>query len=473
MLKNLFFSSTLVLFILQPALTQSWNLEKCIQVGIENNLMIKQSELILENQQLNITDARLHQLPNLNANVNYGLSIGRNIDPTTNGFVTQDILFGNYGLSSNIPIFQGRLIQNTIKYQKTFAEAVKKDYEQSINDLSLQIAAMYLNVLLTEERLESAKKNYQTVSLQLKNLEKMVEIGSRASADALELQAQTLKADQVVINAENALEQALLQLKQLLRVDTKSNLSIEKSDESAFRNQINETYTPDQLYDLALGNQAVIKAAEFRILSSRLQEKIARSGYYPSIGLFANINSRYSDAARIPTEFGIQSDTINARVSGTAIDIIYDVPYVTKSKVISFSDQFDRFLGYNFGVSANIPIFNHFSTRTSVRRAKIQTEQAKLNLESQKDNLKLKVVQAVQNVRASIKEFEAARKSFEASKLVTENTQKKFEIGTANSFELISSQNAFAAAENSLVISKYNLLFNQKILDLYAGKKIK
>ena len=72
----------------------------------------------------------------------------------------------------------------------------------------------------------------------------------------------------------------------------------------------------------------------------------------------------------------------------------------------------------------------------------------------------------------AIKELEAAQKSSDLAKLVSENTQKKYNIGSANNFELTTARTNYENAEITLTIAKYDLLFKQKILDLYAGKKI-
>ena len=52
------------------------------------------------------------------------------------------------------------------------------------------------------------------------------------------------------------------------------------------------------------------------------------------------------------------------------------------------------------------------------------------------------------------------------------DAQKRFEIGTANSFELISAKNNLDNAERSIIINKYDYTFKMKVLDYYAGKQI-
>jgi outer membrane protein len=54
----------------------------------------------------------------------------------------------------------------------------------------------------------------------------------------------------------------------------------------------------------------------------------------------------------------------------------------------------------------------------------------------------------------------------------TQIPKKRYEIGTANSFELITSKNNLDTVERDLIISRYDYTFKMKVLDYYAGKQI-
>lgn len=449
-----------------------WNLEKCINYGLDRNVLLKQAEFNVANTAIDWKESQMQMLPNLNMNLNGGIRIGRNIDPTTNSFITEDIIGGNYGISSGLLLFNAGALRNSIKMNKTLNQASRKDYERAINDYSLQVAANYLAVLLADERLSISKKNLEISKQQTKQLLKLVEIGSRSAADALEMESAEARSQQTLTAANTAYEQALMQLKMVMRFDLGSELIIEKISQDKLRNIENESYTAANLYSIAVQNQPVIQSSELKYKAAQLSAKVANARYFPTISGFGNIDSRYSDAARIPTEFGTRTEVINGKVNGVAVSLEIDQPTITKTKVISFSDQFDQFLGYNFGIGASIPIFNNFSTIAAVKKAKNNKLLAELDLTTQKENLNSSIIQAVANVKLAIKELEAAQKSSDLAKLVSENTQKKYNIGSANNFELSTARTNYENAEITLTIAKYDLLFKQKILDLYAGKKI-
>lgn len=70
---------------------ETWSLKKCIQHAVEHNLSLKQSELSVKSAAINLKESKFGRLPNLNAGINPGVSFGRNIDPTTNSFITENI----------------------------------------------------------------------------------------------------------------------------------------------------------------------------------------------------------------------------------------------------------------------------------------------------------------------------------------------------------------------------------------------
>ena len=81
-----------------------FTLKQCVDTAIANNLLVKQSDLQMQNAAINFKQAKDNRLPDLTANLNHGLNQGRSIDPFTNSYVSQNIGYGNYNLSSGITL---------------------------------------------------------------------------------------------------------------------------------------------------------------------------------------------------------------------------------------------------------------------------------------------------------------------------------------------------------------------------------
>ena len=242
-----------------------------------------------------------------------------------------------------------------------------------------------------------------------------------------------------------------------MRMNSEKKFEIEKISNEQLEKVIIENYSYEQLYSHAEQNQAAVKAAKVRLESSKISEKIARSSYYPSISLNANYGSRYSDAAITPTSYSLKKQSVpGIYIDGKSAVFEQTVPSIATSKVTSFSDQFDQFLGYGLGLSLNIPIYNNNATRANIARAKIQTKSNAIQLDLRKESLSQDITQALINVRAAKKELEASQKSLNAASTSLDKTKKRFEIGSASSFEMNQAQNNFQNAELNKIIAKYD-----------------
>lgn len=452
---------------------EQWSLASCIDHAIKNNVALQQNSILVDQAALQLKESRYKLLPDLNGTLNSGISFGRNVDPTTNIFTTEDILYSNYSLSSSVVIFQSGLYRNTIKQNKINLQAAQKDYEQARNDLALTIATYYLNVLLSQEKMEIAEKNREIANQQLNQIQKLIQVGMKPEADALEIQAQLARAEQALVFAENALELAWLYLKQSLRIPPETRMILETLSEAQFNDLQLQKYTFEELLLTASANQAGMQAAKLRLDAAKTGEKIARALYYPSVYFGASIGSRYSDAAIGQEVFITKEQLPGALIDDQPAKIEFDGFDFRSTGVIPFNTQFDQFLGYGGNISVSIPIFNNYSTRAGVQRAKLAAKQSELQLELTKEKLGQDIYQAMANVKSAIKELEASKNVFLAAKSSFEKTQKRFDIGMSNVFELNQIQTNYLNAETNYQISKYDLVFKQKVLDYYAGKEIR
>jgi outer membrane protein len=452
---------------------EEWSLQKCIRQALAENLNIRLSEANVRAAEIDLTASKWLRSPNLSANLNSGVSIGTNINPATNTLITQDILFGNTGLTGSATIWQGGQISQTIRQNRKTLAAGENDLRQAQNDLALLVANQYLTVLLSEERKFIAESNLRTTVNNLEQINKLFSAGSRPEADVLEGRAQLARAEQSLIQADNALELAWLALKQSLRMPPDAPMRLERLTEDQFTRLSGSAYTVDDLVAYSRENMPSMKAASLRLDAARVGEKIARSAYYPRVFAAFGLSTRYSDAAIQPTSFGLGIDTIPARIDGQAVLIEAFTPKITGTEVIPLKTQLDRFLGYSFSVGLNVPLFNQMQTRANVGRAKLQTLRSQISLDQQADRIRQDITQAMTQVRAARKEYDASLKSRDLAKLSYDMTRRRFDLGATSLFDLNQSQLNLQVAENNLIIARYDLVFKTQVLEFYAGKEIK
>lgn len=438
---KLFISLLATLFSFEFCFAQQyWTLEKCIMHAMENNIMVNQSLLGIDRAEVSYSRDKQQRYPGLNGSTSASLSFGRSINPITNDFVTESFFSNSYGLNTGMTLFNGGVINNSIKQSRVNLEAAQQDAEQTRINIALQVANAYLQVLFAEENVDLAGKQLELSEQQLDQMNKYIRAGVRPEAERLNLEAQIKRSEQGIIDAENNLVISLLSLKQLLRLPPDEDMEILVPE------NIQVTTDPDMItfseaFNEAVKNRPDLRAEALRVKSAELAVNIAKGNYYPNISLGGALNTNY------------------ARASG------FDA--------IAYSKQLDANLSYGVGATVNIPIYNNGNVKSNVQQAQIGVENAILNQIQVEENLKTNVQQALANARASKKRLEASQLALEAQELAFENTTKKLEIGAANTFEWEAQKTQTENAEISRLIDKYNYLFDIKILEFYLGKPLK
>jgi len=469
-MKRQLFILLLLSFSIISQAQEEWSLQRCIDHALENNLTLKQGEISVDFAKIDETQAKHNRYPNLNFSSGLFSNFGRSTDPITNTNVTQNFISNSLSLNSGITIFNGFRISNSIKDAAINKEASEYDLEQSKRDISLSIANSYLNALFADENLRIAQSQLSTSQEQLAQTQKLIDAGVRPANEALDIEAQIANNEQMVIGAENSKEIALLNLKQLLRLDPDVSMVLTvPSNVEVLSDPDLLTFT--EVYNTALGAQYNIRAADLRVESAELNKKIAEAGLMPVLTMGASIGSNYSNKG-VQVD-GFTTERINQTVffNGTQAEIGTDqeIPILSDNP---YFNQLDENLSYGFGFNLSYPIYNNYSNKLGVERAKLNITNAQNLSEQAKDNLKTVVQQALADARASKRKLNAAEKSVIAQQASFDNAEKRFNAGTINSFEYVSIKNALLEAQFNEVLSKYEYLFNMKVLDFYMGKPI-
>ncbi|MBK8555873.1 MAG: TolC family protein [Lewinellaceae bacterium] len=337
----------------------------------------------------------------------------------------------------------------------------------------MQVAQAYLNILLTEEQVISAKRRNDLSTRQLDNTLKMIAAGALPLADRYTIDAQIARDEQALIVAENSKALAYLTLKQLLQLEPDYDLQIERPFVQIPTDVDPMAYTLPMVYNEALGTQPNVRAAGFRINSAEEGVKLAKSGYYPTLSLFANLSSNYSTQFKdfIATGNQLPGAPTTVDINGQQVTITVYQPEFT-SKDVKYFDQLDRNFGQGVGVSLNVPIYQNGRTRLSVERARLNVLNAQMQDIQTKQQLKNDIQTAIANARAGKLQLDAAQRSFQASQIAFQNTEKRQQVGAVNILELSTAKTNMDIAENELLIAKYDYIFRLKILDFYEGKPL-
>jgi len=419
-----------------------WTLEECIRYATEHNIEIKQKKLIKENSEIDLNTARMSRLPDLNVTAGQEWDFGRSNKTSSGIYENQTASTTNLSISSSTTLFSGFRISNNIERCKLDLEASGQNLEKAKEDLALNIASVFLQVLLNKELLKVDEDQLSLSQFQVDRTEQLVEAGKVSASQLYDIKAQEAKDEVNVTQARNNLRLSLLDLAQKLELEHSVSFDIETPElGDIFVENIQSTLTPENIYNNAVGFKPQIKELELRQESTKSSLKIAQSGYIPTLSL----------------------------------DLGYDNEYFYNNSIQnkSFANQFKNNEGEYVVLNLSIPIFNRFAIRNQVRTAKLNIESQHLLLENEKKTLYKEIQTAYVNAISAQEKYRSTQKSVAASQESFRYAVERYQAGKASVFEFNEAKNQLGQSLSEQIQSKYDYIFTSKILDFYNGLPIK
>jgi outer membrane protein len=472
-----------LLFVFIPCLSfgqnmiKKWSLRECVEYGKQKNLNIKRSLLGVENAQASHDQAIWNQIPTLNLGASGGTNFGRNIDPTTNRFINQEITTVGLTASSSVVIYNGFTVRNNIKRAKSDLNASLSDLKKAENDVMLAVVTNFLTVVFNRELLEVNNLQLQTSKEQLRRIEKLVKAGSSRVSDEMDQRAQVATNELNVVTAENNLLLAILVLKQVMQLPANEPFDIDIPD-FVIGKRLDPSENSNDIYQVALTTLPEIKSVEIREEGARMNEKSARGRFQPSLTANFSFNTNFSSAAQNRSVFDFINipPTAIGTVQNSPTDTVLSFSQTTLGRIGTEDNGLAEQLGTNrngfVGIRLNIPIFNNRQTRLSVQQARISRENASIQKTDVETVLRQTIEQSYFDVVAAEKTYYARQKQVEALEESFRVTEKQYNLGAVNSVDYQVISNNLNVAKSDFVRSKYDLIFKGKILDFYQGKPL-
>lgn len=471
--RKLFFSLFFLLLSLFAQAQEAWTLQQCINYALSHNLQIKQSELSAELASDQRRQSRGNMMPTLNGNATNNYFFGKSIDPNTNLFTNQEVRSNAFGIGTNAVLFEGFSLQNTLKQSNLNYMSGQYDLKKIQNDISLNVVTYYLQVLYNQEQLRNTSDQLEATKLQYERTKRMYEVGALAKGSFLDIEAQLATDESRLVAAQSQLDQSLLLLTQLLELESTKNFSIQTPLIELPSEDIMKTNV-DSVYAIALKTQPDIISYEYRLQSAEKGLSIAKGGYYPRLSFSAAINSVYTTSNKTISGFSLGNPTAEPTGYTSGGDTVYTVnqsitPIFQKTP---FSKQMDDNLNKSIGFNLTVPLFNGWTVRNNVNRARINVQQSQLTLQSIKNAMYKSVQQASLDAKSSYKKFVANKKSAEALKEAMDYSEQKYTVGMISTFDYLTAKNNLANANALMTQSKYDYIFKVKVLDFYQGKPL-
>lgn len=470
-------TAALFLSVLHLSAQDKWDLRRCVEYAVANNLNVKQADIQARLATLTLEQSKLQRWPSANFQNSNGFQFGRSIDPATNGFTNQQITFSQYGFSSSVSLFNFNSHNNTILGNQLEVKAQLASVEKWRNDISLSVAVAYLQALLSREQMNISVVQLQQTKEQLANTKKLVDAGSLPELSSAELEAQLARDSSSYIVAFTGYQSNLLALKAWMNLDPALSFELDTPPVDMIPVESFAELQPDFVYSLALQNMPLQKVNLLRLQALEKFQKAAKGGMYPTIGAFGNLNSAFSSALKNLPKGANVPITIPIGYTGTGTPSSPNVFAQTFVPGAYSKANFARQLDFNFrqsiGLSINVPIFNGGQARTAWQRSKLNYQNQQLQVERDNQTLKQDIYKAYNDATAAYQRYQASVKGVSTAEYSYELTRKRYEAGLLRTIDLITNQNNLFKARLEKVSNQFDYVFRMKLIEFYKGQGLK
>ncbi len=450
------------------------SLQEAIDFALKNNLSIRQNSLQVEQGLNTLEQSKWARYPTLNGGTNFNVFTGRNINPFTNGIVTNTVGSNGFGLNAGVTLFDGYQTRNGIALNQLNLEASRLDLQAMKNQITLNIVVGYLNVLSQQDVLAVAQRQMEVTQTQLERTQKLVNAGSLPETNLFDIKAQLANDEVSVVNAENAIISAKLTLKQLMNAAADRDIEVIRVE---VPNPSIQPYPSSsaQVYEVAQSFLADVQAADMRVKASQKSVDIAKGLKMPVISASAALNTNYTTVAENVnvTQRIVETEAGFVNVAGVRYPVIAFLPTSsTTSEKIKYFRQLTGNANNSIGLNLRVPIFNGYSTKFRLTAAQINQKQS----EVQADNVRLRLRQDIDlayvNLTNSAKRYSALGNQVSALEESFRAAESRFNVGSLNALDYSISKTNLDRARINQIQAKYDYIFRIKILDFYQNKPL-
>lgn len=444
-MKRIFFLLSILLLLSPAGWSQKkpWTFQQCLDTALKRNISVNQTVLANELNKISLEQSKANRIPSLSASAGESFNIGNNVNTSTNQYIVGTFHSGTYGLSSNYNLFNGLQNNNTIKEYKMNIEAGIYNIENAKNAVILSVTTGYLQMLLQYEIVRTALSQLSADTIQVDRIQKQLDVGKSAEGDLLLIKSQ-LATDYVTwVNADIQLDLDRVTLMQLMQIPVIDSFNVEvpKFTEPG----LDLLQSKDVIYQKALSAMPQIQAASLNTASSKMAIKIATGARWPKLTFSAGLSSNYS-SSRKTSEVNPES-----------------VPWYTQ--------VYDN-VGQALNLGLSIPIYSNRSLQSSIERSRVNEKTAELNELNTQMVLRMNIEQTYTSLKAAAKSYEAGKIQLSSTEMAFKNAEKKYNVGVMSTTDYLIQKNAWVLSVSSLIQTKYNFIFQSKILDFYQGKTI-
>ena len=416
----------------------AYTLDECIDYAISHNINVQERALAISQQEIALNTSKNAWLPDLNLDMSQMFGFNNPGAASGNGSVSlaEDGSATTGSVRASMPLFDGFRIKNQIQADRFSLMSATANLEAAKKDISIQVAAYYLQCLYYKGMADVSRKQVETSREMVRRATIQVEEGKRPRSEQADAEAQLALDEHTLTNDEGQYTLSLLTLAHALNMPDIEGFRIVEDEQALGLSSDATLQMPQTIYESTVDSWPTIMSAQAGIRQSESLLKVRKADYYPQLNLTGSIGTAY-----------------------------YNLFH--QGGLGSFGHQLHSNLGEVIGLSLSYPIFNRFQTRNSVKHASNEILHQRLALEDAKLKLREDIQNAYYNATVAQKKRQSSVKACEASRISVEYEEIRYEEGRASIFDLLQARQKFHKAQQDAVQAKYESLIRQKILKFY------
>jgi len=425
---------------LQAQNSRVLTLDECKEIAKKNNITLQRSAVNIENASLNTQLQKRSRLPSASASANTGIQFGRTINPSENTFINQDIGAISFSVSAGLPVYNGGRINNNIQKAELQEEVTALEQVDLMNTIILDVARVYYDILQFEEQLQIAENQLEQTNQQLEATDIQIEAGRLPRNERLNILVSQSTNQQQIIEFENALQLAYIELRFLLQLDADTAIDLDRVEvEEAMA--ATTIQSASSIYDQALQFNPRLNILKYNQTINQLDAKILRADGLPSVDLFGSANSNYAEILQPSQSIGI-----------------------------TFFDQLNQNFGQSVGLSIRVPLFLKGQVRLGLEQFRINQIGLDMDFQEATQSLKLDISRSLNRLKLVEQTLTIAERRQEQATASYENAIILFENGAINTLDLTNFQNLQQQAASELVRAKYTYLYQLEELKSFVER---
>lgn len=386
-----------------PSLDEKLTLADCIEIALANSPKAVNSQLDLENAQVNVRLAQSQLLPTLSASGSQGYT-----NQKLSGSSRTDHGSSRASLDANLSISGVTDIVRNIKSQKLMAEQAEFALQEVKNEIVRTVSKSYYSLVSAKRAVEIRTQSRDLYKDQFERAQAFFEQGIRPKVDVTTAEVNLNNEELRLIRAKNLVKTASANLANSMGITTPKILDVaEISDFEKIQITFNEAV------DLAYANRPDVLSIRTDEAISQIKLNQAKAAYWPTFSFSAGF-SKYDGDLSLDNE---------------------------ETKLLA---------------AVEIPLFSAFKTYNGVKQAKLSLEKTRNSSRSLLNNVFLEVQSAYIKMQEAAESIPIAELNVEKAKENLDLSRGRYNEGIGDIIELKDAEVAYTDAELSLLTARYD-----------------